>query len=39
MTAQNEAITVEALRRILFNIENEEMTVKELRRALYDVDD
>ena len=39
MNAQNETITVEALRRILFNVDNQEMTVAELRRALFEVDD
>ena len=39
MTNETEAITVQALRRILFNIDNQEMTVKELRDALYNVDD
>lgn len=30
-------ITVEQLRRLLFNIDNQEMTVKELRSRLFDV--
>ena len=39
MTDEKEAITVQDLRRILFNIHNQEMTVKELRDALYQIDD
>lgn len=31
------SITIEQLRRLLFNLDNQEMTVKELRSRLFDV--
>ena len=39
MTDETQEITVQDLRRILFNIDNQAMTIKELRTALFEVDD